>query len=297
MTHLQRGSNVTSKDLMNLVGKNAFHDPEFRADLLTFSRLIETRTGAYFRLTEQGDWNPVIPFVKLPCILEATTDFSAKSPNVLMPLPELGPQSRGVSLPALHTIFVFGLAFHLLHRFAHANESVSPESISLVLSMLVRVAATLDDAFAPATASAADLRELVTMTPQSLAASAEYEGAPAATILELVGKCGDLGRVALDRMNVTRQESAGPGADREAARKRAAALRQAVMSSFRDRQSAFRAGVDEHEEEVEECTLCHVRKPDDCLAVPPTEPPRSAADRRREATRRDDTDGSRSRAA
>jgi hypothetical protein len=267
VTRLTHTPTLSLKDLGDIFSPPALRRQQFMTDLATYTTMVETRTQLLFRIREGVEWHPLLPFVRLPWILEAMTGFSAKNPDKLVPFPEFAEEPPHLELRSgLVTPFLFGFIYHLLSNFVHQPDSVSIESLNLVCNSLICIAKLFPNLSRPVSLTAPDIATIIEQMPPALDAVVSYRGREPASILNLLATCGTLGRVALDKLQV--QCTPAPSVDQKAARRRAIELRRSVMDSFRTQQSAFLALSQEEEDHPDECVVCHLHRPHECFGFP-----------------------------
>ena len=272
MTHLLHEKNMTNKDIAQLVNPTVFHTKEFRDDFKTYATINHTRTGTYFKFSGRGEWSPLLPFVKLPAIVEAMNVLQSKNPKELVPFPDFIPAPVGIDLlSAARTHFVFGFAFHLLHQFVTGTDHpVSNESLALVLNLLISLTHMFDGLTNPTdeTAIFETKLSLLRGMPFSLVAKVIYKDSDPVSMVELVERAGDMGKLAMSKLNMPNTTPEPAHNSREEARRRAMALKQSILGGFKAKQAAFCDELDEEEEEEMECSVCHSKKADDPLVYP-----------------------------
>jgi hypothetical protein len=266
VTRLTHTPTLSLKDFSDIFGPRALRDQKFLADMATYTTMVQTRNQLLFRIRDGVEWHPLLPFVKLPWILDAMNGFSSKNPHALVPFPEFSLARRGLDLRcAFVTPLVFGFSYHLLSDFVHLPDRVSVESLHLVCNLLVCIANLFPD-LTGAAASFADLPALLDGMPAALDAPIAYRERAPASLLDLLARAGPLGQVALDRLHVRVAPSAP--VDPKAARRRALEVRRSVMSTFKTQQDAFLASAEEEDEQPNECLVCRLHRPDECFGFP-----------------------------
>ena len=274
MSHLMREETLVPKVLALRLGLKAFHSSKFREDFKNYATIDRTRAGSYVKITDPRKWSPLLPFVALPEIFQSMAWFQARNPKELCPFPDFTPATNGIDLlSALKTHFVFGFAFHILYRFVKEGaEAVSNEAMILVLNLVVSLSRMFDGLTEPTeeTMCFETMASLLHEMPMSLAAKVVYQDGEPTSIIELVEKCGEMGKIALRKMNLAPPEQTEGSTARDEARRRAMALKQSILGNFRNQQNAIAGELDDFEEEEDEmeCSVCHVKKPDEPMVFP-----------------------------
>jgi hypothetical protein len=266
-TRLTHTPTLSLADLGDIFGSRSLRYQQFMADLATYTTMVHTRNQLLFRIRDGVFWHPILPFVRLPWILDAMNGFASRNANSLVPFPDFSDEPAGLSFrSAFMTPFVFGMIYHFLSNFTHEPDRVSIESLNLICNLTISIAKLFPDLSNPISLAAQNLEELVRAMPAATDAIVQYRDRAPASILDLLGLCGSLGRLALDKLH--RAAPAPPGPAPKPGRQRALELRQSVLSSFRAQQNAFMAASEEAEDAADECVVCHLSRPNECFGFP-----------------------------
>lgn len=133
MTHMKfTMSGMTSSQIDEVWPNHPMNDIKFFEDLLSFTQRVSSNSsGDLYKLNNDCEWHPLLPFLETGLILRAIQDFCNKNPASLVPFPEI-PHHDQNRTQILFTPLLFAFEFMILNSYSHFQELVQ-----LVLNLLV----------------------------------------------------------------------------------------------------------------------------------------------------------------
>ena len=246
-------------------------DNAFAEDLLTFSERVVTDRGAVFKLTDDSEWHPLLPFVELPTILEILTDLVRKNPLALISFPPLPPELKG--------ILVCPIMMAVYYDFLSDPEK-NQEFSQVVFNMLIGASLSYPDGEEEpedgiTAESLSGLAEKLQGVPfrKFIHTKISYMGRDTASLFNLIIGAGDIGLVVAKRLSL----NLGVIPDntklqKQLAKERSLAMKQKILMSMQEKKDRFEAafsnGGDSPEDENEVCSVCHLPRGTELLLFP-----------------------------
>ncbi|OHT13637.1 hypothetical protein TRFO_16194 [Tritrichomonas foetus] len=265
VTYLKKDGSLTLDQMNNILWGKSTHEKQFIDDLQSYSSLVQTRHGSHFKLTNDSDWQPLLPFVKLTDMFDIFSKFATTNPNSLMPFPDYEELPSGLDLkPALNSPLLYAIIYHILSNFV-AKESTMAEPLQLIFNLLIKIQQTLKIAII----KPLKLKYIVTSAIKYLCkilpdqfsnflyTKVAYKNREFLSMIEMIQKCGPLGITVLDRLGIHCEIPKEMNQTMKNENKaKAKALQQKFMNDFKKQQDSFATQNDE-DEIGDECSVCH----------------------------------------
>lgn len=271
ISYLKKESGLTMADIDKALWGNTIHEKQFREDLMSYTSIVQTKNGSHFKLTNEIDWNPLLPFVKITDILEIISKFTLSNKNALIPFPEYDDLPYGLELssilntPALHALLYQALSDHV------SKETTISQTIQLIFNVLIRTQQIFDHKIKEEDAKTVEgnkenLKELIDVIPEDfskfMTLKISFKEREPLSMIDMIKSTEQIGLTVLDRLGVRYEVSPEVNQTMKQENKmKAKAIQQKFLSDFKSKQETF-AAQNEEVELNDECSVCQSENPE-----------------------------------
>ncbi|KAK8896440.1 hypothetical protein M9Y10_014340 [Tritrichomonas musculus] len=278
ISYLKKEGGLTLDDIDKLLWGNAIHEKRFTEDLLSYASLVQTKNGSHFKLTNDSDWQPLLPFVKLTDMLEIISKFTISNKNAIIPFPEYDDLPYGIDLSSiLNTPVLHALLYLILNDYV-SKESTISETIQLIFNLLIRTQQIFEVSVNESDetvieGSKENLQELIDIMPSDyskfMTTKISYKGRSPMSMIDMIKSTEQLGITVLDRLGIHYEIPQEMNQNiKQENKKKAKAIQEKFMSDFKNKQDTF-AAQNEEVELNDECSVCQSENPENPVLVFP----------------------------
>lgn len=262
---------LTAKAIEDIWFDYVMRDTAFAEDLMTFSERVSTPTGAAFKITDDSEWHPLLPYVRLSIVLEILTELIRKNPIALISFPPLPPE--------LKSLLVCPLTLAVYYDFLSDPDRVL-EVGQFVFNMMIHASISYpeDESQPEEIIEAEDLPTLAEKLKglsfrTFIHTKISYMERECCSAFDLLMKIGDIGRVVARRLSL----SLGTIPERtpsqkQLSRERSAEMKRQILMNFENKKKEFESAFTETDEaaldETDLCSICHCPGDSDILVYP-----------------------------
>ena len=272
-------------------------DEKFCDDLPNFASKVETKNGTIFRLKDNSDWHPLLPFLKVSSIIPLVQKFIDEKPDSLINFPSIPHDSIHLLFsPTLWALHYYILShkcckdYQVIQQFVFNTLIITSQNSDQFYkgknsqesnkNSILKVKDFCDFAFQLKTFTFNDF-----LTVKVVFSKSENEPK---SMVDLISVFGNVGITVLTRLNMS---NVGENSIEESRQKkeeimkkkheRAKQLKMQIMSNFIKKQKTFQASSSLQENENEErekneveksskivCSICQIENEDDCFVYP-----------------------------
>lgn len=264
ISHLKKDGAIDMEQIKMLLWGHPLQEKQFKEDLLSYATVAQTPNGSHLKLSNDLDWQPLLPFIKPNIIFEIFSNFTATNKDALIRFPEYTDLPFGLDVSeSLTTPTLFAFEYHLISQYV-SKESTMGETLQLLFNLLIKtkeitrseLTVTNDDKTITASDMLTLMDQLPTTFPEFMNAKISYKNREAISMIDMIKQCQPLGFTVLNRLNVKYEVPQEVDKTIKKERKsKAKAVQDNIIAQFKQQQDKFASNTDEVEL-TDECPIC-----------------------------------------
>ncbi|OHT03735.1 hypothetical protein TRFO_06571 [Tritrichomonas foetus] len=263
-------STLTTSQINGLWFTTIMNDIKFVEDLLSFSERVSNKSGIYYRLTNDAEWHPLLPFIYPSTILTTIQNFIYKNPSSLIKFPDLSDKRKYI----LFSPILYALEFYILSQF-----SSHKELLQLILNLIIITNNSTDfekvveSQYEESSSIKKDENDILYLIHQFsgikfsefLSKKVALNDEEPVSLVDLIKNLDELGHFVLDRLNINDEYH-----QKVEKRMKGKELKEKLLKDFKEKQSLFsnNNNLTDTTPSTECCSICQCVKEDSFLAYP-----------------------------
>lgn len=279
-------NNMTIEKINETWYKNIMHDDKFLDDLKSVTSRETTKKGLEFHLTDNSEWHPILPHLKLSEIIPLIQAFITKNPDSLINFPDIPNGSEYL----LFSPTLWALEYCILDNKECKDFQIIHQLIFNVLIITAnncesfykdkKMSSNEDDSILHVDEFKELIEALKKLTfeqfiKKKIDFNMNHED-DGKSMIDLLSSLGNVGLTILKRMNISNIDKSSSEDNLQIQKKnkeRANKIKAQMMNNFIQRQKTFQSTVSQDQEECEkvpkiECGICHIENENDCFVYP-----------------------------